>query len=224
MKSKVANPPPAWVVSLMRQAGNSLPQRELAEILGVTQPNVGRYLSGRQTPKINVITNLVNHLGGDMFRALPDWMPETEPSSIKVLGQVQAGGFSEAGEDDGWEVSLDITPWKEGPYTGLTHGPYGLVQVIGESMEPRYSAGEFLVCRKPNDPMGLQDLTPCIFREPRGNTFKMLRRTNTGKLVGQPLNPHHEIIEMDGRDVTVQLVVLGSVDLGYTKSPANHRR
>lgn len=222
MKTKVADPPPKWVVSLMRQANKSMTQRELAEILGVKQPNVGRYVSGKQNPKINVITKLVNHLGGDMFRALPDWDPGSVAPSVKVLGQVQAGAFSPAGNDT-WDVPLDISPWRDGPYTGLTFGPYGLVQVVGDSMEPKYCAGEFLICRKPSNVDLLQDLTPCIFNAPDGSTFKLLRKTDTGRMVGQPLNPHHQLIEF-GPGVTVQLVVLGSVDLGYTKMPSSRVR
>lgn len=207
------------VHEIERLGGERIGMVRLAEKLGENYSQVHRWKNGQQ-PKFNTAAAVIERLGGDMARALPGWSKAegtADAPSVQILGQVQAGAFSQAGEALG-EIHLDVSAWEKGPYQGLTYGDTSLVQIVGDSMEPRYTAGEFLVCRAPVDPTRLNDNTPCIFTGPDGSTFKLLRKSRDGVIIGQPLNPQHEIIVFNGRNVTVQLVVLGSIDLGYSKA------
>lgn len=194
----------------------------IADAMGVDQSRITKWASGTE-PGIYNAAAFLKLIGGDIERAMPEWDPGAEPPAVQILGQVQAGAFSPAGEGVG-EVNLDLSVWRDSPSWSLTSGKTGLVQIVGDSMEPKYAAGEFLVCRAPDDPAKIPDSTPCIFTGPRGSTFKLLRRSRGGLTLGQPLNPRHEIVEVNDTDVTVQLVVLGSVDLGYKRTPRIERK
>lgn len=202
----------------MREANNgAASQRKLAAKLGVEQPNISMYIRGEQTPDIHVIERLLKHMGSDIQRALPGYMEtlsvqespgvyEVRPKAA-VLGQVQAGAFSPAGDSLDY-LDLDLSMW------GKRVHEMGLVEVVGDSMMPWYRPGQYLVCRCVHNGNDVPDGTPCIFEEHGNTTFKLLRRLKSGRMVAQPLNCEHELIEITGRNVRVQMVVVGSLDMG----------
>lgn len=78
-----ADKTPQWLVALMHTAlGNGLTQRTLADIMGVTQPNISKYLSRQQAPSINAVEKFLTHMGGDVMRALPGYALPTETAGF----------------------------------------------------------------------------------------------------------------------------------------------
>lgn len=213
-----------WVRNLMREASDLLGnQRALAEVLGVTQPNIGAYISGKQTPSINIIEKLLSHFGGDISKALPKKLvpqpkekplpPQQRDNQIYISGQVSAGRVTFAGDDSGYRDVDGL--WHDSKYWGLTTGPVVYIEVQGESMSPEYKLGEVLACRRPCDPKNLPNGTPCIFQEGDEDnfTFKILRMSDDGQIIGQPLNPDYPMVIFNRKTVKVSHVVLGKVQL-----------
>lgn len=224
---------PTWVKDLIVEAkvkaGNAA---NLAKKLHISQANFVNYDSGT-TPSIQIIERLLKYVGGDIKRALPSYVPASKEqkvvyeihdsddldferppqNSIFIWGQVAAGKVTFAGEDQGFKTVDSL--WAESRYWGLTTGPIAYVEVHGESMTPQYKPGEVLACRQPCDWQSLPNGTPCVFQEGDEDelTFKILHKTDTGDIVGQPLNQDYPMIVFKKKSVRIQLVVLGKVQL-----------
>lgn len=226
---------PKYLSELLRRALELAgTQDALAELLGVTQPNVSGYLSGRQMPSLSVFERLLQATGGDLMRALPDWSPDDyEGERLKdfpILGTVTAGTLQWSPTRRLGRVKAPIDYWQKSKYwnknTSDVRSKVGsetidsevvLLQIVGNSMEPQYPDGSLIACRAVVDPMQLSDNTPCIFRERgSGETFKLLRWTKGKKhCIGMPINPEHPpVIFNEDSDVQITMVVVGTVDQG----------
>jgi hypothetical protein len=81
-------------------------------------------------------------------------------------------------------------------------------------MYPEYQHGQYIACRSPKDPQLLQTGTPCVFQEGDSFTFKVLRRTQRGDIIGQPINTNHDLIIFDKQRLRIPYIVLGKIDPG----------
>lgn len=157
---------------------------------------------------------LIKQLGGDFHRALPNWTPEFENNeTIPVEGQVAAGQVTLCGESKN-EIPVSAKVWRKSQYYSLTSGSVILLEVVGDSMFPDYRHGEYIACRAPRDHNLLQTGTPCVFQEGDGFTFKILKRTQRGDIIGQPINNHHDLVIFDKERLRIPYVVLGKIDPG----------
>lgn len=192
---------------------------ELAEKLGVEPSQIYRWRDGKQ-PYFDNAQKIIEKLGGNLSAAFPgrggtfvDIMKETpgpeygQPAA-RLLGQVQAGEFSPAG-DSTKMLPVDLRQW------GNRVERMGIVEVVGDSMMPRYSPGQYLICMKVDSHDGIADGTPCIFLEHGNTTFKLLRWLDGKPAVAQPINCEHKLIALHGRSVRVQMVVVGSIELSH---------
>jgi phage repressor protein C with HTH and peptisase S24 domain len=173
------------ISSLLEQVGNS-PTR-MAEIAGVKAPSVSDWVNGktkslRSGPAIRIAKHFnVNFLWltegrgpmsdlspssystGDsgVSESYPDELdeaPELRPGrNVPVVGEVQGGV-------DGYLLELEY-PVGHGegsvPYYGLDRNAYAL-RVRGDSMHPRYRAGEFVVVEPNIEPQPQDDVVVCL--------------------------------------------------------------
>jgi len=119
-----------------------LSQAKLAEMIGVEQPTVQRWESGKRTPDLGQLGDLADALGidpGALFK-LPDRVPLGPRLYIK--GEVGAGLWQEA-----YELPQD--EWKEftgrADVTASIDHRFGL-RVVGESMNEIYPHGTIVEC------------------------------------------------------------------------------
>jgi repressor LexA len=115
-------------------------QEQLAERLGTTQATVSRWLKGAEPrgSKLEEIRLLARESG------LLDDAP-AERQVIPIMGYVGAGGDV---EPDFEQVPDDGLDQVELPYVvGIVGDPVGFA-VRGESMQPKYSAGEIVIVER----------------------------------------------------------------------------
>jgi len=214
---------PDWIIELIEQAtsraGNAA---NLAKQLKISPGNFVNYQSGT-TPTVKVLDKLISYMGGDIRRALPSFDDQGEKRTPKMMvyGQVHAGTVEEGGQFQYEVDGISEGAWKANSLWQKTHGKTILLEIFGDSMSPDYHEGDLIVCREPSNPHELPDGTPCVFRESRGSTFKVLRWTSDKRsVVGMPLNPLHKpIVFKDSEDFRIRYVVLGKVNFGNAVKP-----
>lgn len=137
------------IKQLREKAGKQ--QKELAIDLGVSQPTVSDWESGRKIPSAKSTSKLA-----DYFQVPIDYLlgresvPEGPPAPsrpgskwIPVLGKVAAGTPIEAVED--------ILDYEEIDAQTAASGEYFALQIKGQSMEPKISDGDVVIVRKQDD-------------------------------------------------------------------------
>lgn len=158
-----------WIKAARQHAG--LTQERLGEAVGRTKANVGHWETGKHEPKLEQIEAIAKATGyppptfGTLVQSNVEAAPELKKSRrVPVTGCVRGG-------DDGYLVQ-DNTPdgWVE-YWTGDSHA-YAL-RIRGDSMHPRYRAGEFVV------------ITPSIEAQPGRDV--VVKLTN-GKCLLKQLN------------------------------------
>lgn len=227
-----------WFSALLQKhmRAKEMNPTEFAKWLGAPRETVVGWLEGYSRPDVYRLEKVLARLGGDIRRALPDYRPEpvesTGPPEEPVLGIVQGGSLTYA--DDGPIKHVTAWPdlWRQSPLWGQTdpvqtaHGwrDVVLLEIAGDSMEPDYKHGELVACRRPKDPLMLQDGTPCIFETDEGLTFKLLRWTaDMSAVVGEPINRAHPFIVFAGpqlKRLRIPFVVLGTLDPGTSSRTA----
>ena len=137
------------IKELREMAGKQ--QKELAIDLGVSQPTVSDWESGRKVPSAKSTSKLA-----DYFQVPIDYLlgresvPEGPPAPsrpgsqwIPVLGRVAAGTPIETVED-----TLD---YEEIDAQTASSGDHFALQIKGQSMEPRIKDGDVVIVRKQED-------------------------------------------------------------------------
>ena len=166
---------------------------------------------------------LIRSLGSDIRRALPGSIesgdsattPATQ-SAIPIYGRVQAGQPIIA------EQILEEVQWQPGDwrnvsgYWPITYGEVIHIRVVGDSMEPGFSEGEIIACRKPRAPRQIGPRTPCIVRiHEHDMTFKLVswvkHRRLKDYLQTEPLNTEYEVETYHASEVAIDYIVLGSL-------------
>lgn len=224
-----------WLAKLLRSRASALNDANgrggtvaLAKKLGLSRPTLERWIDGDAAPDVAKAERLIKALGGDLQRAKPDYVPpnllvavkEAEAlygkrqEPIRFVGSVRGGELDERADLEREVEFQDI--WRESPWWSYTlaEEPVVMVRVVGDSMAPVYPDGCMIAMRR-FKPGKLPNGGPCVFRTGRGEsierTFKILRTTKQGDIIGWPLNPEHDPIIFRGA-VTLEYVVLGVMD------------
>lgn len=118
-----------------------LSQAKLAEELGVSASTVAMWESGEREPKNYETLELI----ADYFNVNMEVLltGKLSPNKIPVLGRVIAGIPIEAVEE--------IIDYEEIPQSMAKNGEYFALQIKGDSMEPKFSAGDVVIVRKQED-------------------------------------------------------------------------
>ena len=118
-----------------------LSQAKLADELGVSASTVAMWESGEREPKNYETLELI----ADYFNVNMEVLltGKLSPTKIPVLGRVIAGIPIEAVEE--------IIDYEEIPQSMAKNGEYIALQIKGDSMEPKFSAGDVVIVRKQED-------------------------------------------------------------------------
>lgn len=118
-----------------------LSQAKLADELGVSASTVAMWESGEREPKNYETLELI----ADYFNVNMEVLltGKLSPTKIPVLGRVIAGIPIEAVEE--------VIDYEEIPQSMAKNGEYFALQIKGDSMEPKFSAGDVVIVRKQED-------------------------------------------------------------------------
>ena len=125
----------------MLRSQKRLSQAKLADKLGVSASTVAMWESGEREPKNYKTLELI----ADYFNVNMEVLltGKLSPTKIPVLGRVIAGIPIEAVEE--------IIDYEEIPQSMAKNGEYFALQIKGDSMEPKFSAGDVVIVRKQED-------------------------------------------------------------------------
>ncbi len=137
------------IKELREMAGKQ--QKELAIDLGVSQPTVSDWESGRKVPSAKSTSKLADYfqvpidylLGRESVTDGPPAPSRPGSKWIPVLGRVAAGTPIEAVED--------ILDYEEIDAHTASTGEHFALQIKGQSMEPKISDGDVVIVRKQDD-------------------------------------------------------------------------
>jgi transcriptional regulator with XRE-family HTH domain len=128
------------IAALRKKLG--LTQAQLAESVGVEQPTVQRWESGKREPDFDTLTTLAQALGVDPADFFDPSIIVPIGPKLFVKGNVQAGQWNEAFE-------LPEEEWREfygrPDVTANMEHRFGL-RVIGDSMNMKYPHGSIVEC------------------------------------------------------------------------------
>ena len=170
----------------LREA-KGIQQKELAIDIGVSQPTVSDWESGRKVPSAKSTQKLADYFGVSvdylLGRAeLEPWHPPITSVKINVYGTVPAGVPLEANEDI---IGAEEIPAE------WTHGGkefFGL-RVKGDSMYPKYMDNDIIIVRKQNTCESGQDCV--VYINGYDATLKQVKLLPDGGVRLQPLNPSY---------------------------------
>lgn len=120
--------------------------RELSDIVGVSESTVGKWLLKKAIPRMGIIEKLANYFNIEKSDLLEEKSQEEIPVRhakgvrIPVLGRVAAGIPIEAIED--------VEDWEEIPESMAKNGEYFALKIKGKSMEPRIIEGDIVIVKK----------------------------------------------------------------------------
>lgn len=209
----------------VKEAGS---QRKLADRIGASGSSVNDWLTTDALPGLKHFAALMEIKNGDVKRALPTYTPpslqvaikETEarygkrPEPIRFVGNVTGGRLAFSSQQEAEEINFEDL-WRRSPWWSYANKeePIVLVEVRGDSMAPDYPDGCMIALRKPSDKRIVPNGAPCVFRQgglgSDERTFKILRETKRGEIIGWPLNPEHDPVVFKRNEVDIEYVVLG---------------
>lgn len=156
----------------MREAG--LTQRKLADKLGITNPVINVWVTGKRNPKPDTLRRIANATGkpysyfmdSDEFAQTVNAIPLTPSNTIQlpILADVPAG-MPEYSERD-TEIFVDIPRF-------LFPGADYVIRCIGDSLEPKIHKGDYCVIRKMKDAL---DGRPMFVRTENGVCMKVVKK------------------------------------------------
>lgn len=138
----------AYVREKMQQ--NKITQEDIAEKLNKTQGAIGHWLTGRRTPNINEVAELIKIVGGDKVilnndGTVEDFDNNAIPLNIKrtynypILSSIQAGAFSETFD----YANSMCYEYLESAIE--TEGEGFFLEIKGSSMEPKFNEGDMIL-------------------------------------------------------------------------------
>lgn len=163
----------------LRQA-RGITQKQLAEWSGLGRSQISNYENGLRTPDWET-----QEILADFFNVRLDYLMDrdTPNTRIPVLGKVIAGIPLDAVEE--------IIDYEEIPIEMAKNGEYFALQIKGDSMEPKFSAGDVVIARKQED-VDNGDIAIVLVN---GNeaTIKKIRKFDGGiNLI--PTNSNYDVI------------------------------
>lgn len=163
----------------LRQA-RGITQKQLAEWSGLGRSQISNYENGLRTPDWET-----QEILADFFNVRLDYLMDrdTPNTRIPVLGKVIAGIPLDAVEE--------IIDYEEIPIEMAKNGEYFALQIKGDSMEPKFSAGDVVIVRKQED-VDNGDIAIVLVN---GNeaTIKKIRKFDGGiNLI--PTNSNYDVI------------------------------
>ena len=87
----------------MLMEGKHLSQKELANLSGITEASMSKYLSGERTPRIDVVVNIANALGVTTDELIGNNIEDDKMGFIR-LKTVLARGMESMSEEDKKEL------------------------------------------------------------------------------------------------------------------------
>ena len=181
----------------LRQA-RGITQKQLAEWSGLGRSQISNYENGLRTPDWET-----QEILADFFNVRLDYLMDrdTPNTRIPVLGKVIAGIPLDAVEE--------IIDYEEIPIEMAKNGEYFALQIKGDSMEPKFSAGDVVIVRKQED-VDNGDIAIVLVN---GNeaTVKKIRKFNGGiNLI--PTNPNYDVITYTNEQIEQMPVrIIGKV-------------
>ena len=172
----------------IKEAG--LTQQKLADKLGITNPVINVWVTGKRNPKPENLQKIAEATGKPYsyfvgsnefepsFSAIP--LTPTNTINLPILADVPAG-LPEYSERD-VEMFIDIPRW-------LFPGADFVVKCIGDSLEPEIKKGDYCVIRKMTDPL---DCKPMLVKTDSGICMKVIRKGKDGKTWLCSLNPKYK--------------------------------
>ncbi|NLS84180.1 MAG: helix-turn-helix domain-containing protein [Ruminococcaceae bacterium] len=119
-------------------------QEEFANVLGTTKQVISRYENNQRTPKLTIANEYAIKLNVPLSVLLGNTTAnKTETFRIPVLGYVRAGVPMEAVEEI---LDYEEVPARYGDIDDLF-----ALAIRGDSMEPKFTDGDVIVCRKQSD-------------------------------------------------------------------------
>lgn len=175
------------IKELREMAGKQ--QKELAIDLGVSQPTVSDWESGRKVPSAKSTSKLADYfqvpidylLGRESVTDGPPAPSRPGSKWIPVLGRVAAGTPIEAVED--------ILDYEEIDAKTAASGEHFALQIKGQSMEPRIKDGDVVIVRK-QDGCDSGDVAVVLVNGDEA-TVKRIKKEPAGIML-IPSNPSYE--------------------------------
>ena len=112
----------------------------LSKATKLSERKIKAWLSGEKEPNMGQVRKLADYLGVNISDIIGEGYKEPKGVSIPVLGKVIAGVPIEAIEDIIDYEEIDAEMAKSGEFFAL--------QISGDSMEPKFSAGDVVIVRK----------------------------------------------------------------------------
>ena len=170
---------------------------DVASYVGVAKSTIQRYENG----KINKIKIPVINSIADALKVNPSWLvgksesPDIkispQPVRIPVLGRIAAGIPISAVQE--------IIDWEEIPSQMASTGDYFALQIRGDSMEPKISNGDVVICRQQSD----ADDGDLVIALVNGNdaVCKRLKKYQNGMISLLSTNPAYEPLIFTGSEI-----------------------
>ena len=195
------------IKELREKAGKQ--QKELAIDLGVSQPTVSDWESGRKIPSAKSTSKIA-----DYFQVPIDYLLGREPALegapapsrpgskwIPVLGRVAAGTPIEAVED--------ILDYEEIDAKTAASGEYFALQIKGQSMEPKISDGDVVIVRQ-QSVCNSGDIAVVLVNGDEATVKRIKKRPEGIMLI--PSNPAYEPMFYSNEDIEkLPVKIIGKV-------------
>ena len=161
----------------------NIDRNKLASMLGVAYTTVNEWYTGTSYPRFDKLPAIASALG--VFKS--DLIEEDDNNAkvgIPILGRIPAGVPFEAVQNDYIDDYLQ-------PPKKWNHNPsnYFALKIIGDSMQPKYKNGDYVVFNKNVDSFSGRDC--CVLIDNNDATFKRVTKNNNGILI-EPLNIHND--------------------------------
>lgn len=166
-----------------------LTQKSVADALGITRQAYSFYETGRTIPSIDVINDLCDIFGCGLAAILEKGdkigdmnILELDPSDngrIPILGRIPAGVPITAMEDIRGYVDVP-REWQQN---------YGALEVVGDSMSPKYLPGDIVIFKVQGDCESGQDCI--VYVNGFDATMKKVIKKDGGIML-QPLNSKYD--------------------------------
>lgn len=180
--------------------------RELSNIVGVSESTVGKWLLKKTIPRMGIIEKLANYFNiekSDLLEEKEENSPQQSVGiRIPVLGRVAAGIPLEAIQNiDDWE---EISPQM------AKSGEFFALRINGESMHPEIKNGDTVIVKKQSD-IDSGDIAIVLIN---GNdaTCKQIQKQQTGiTLIGYNVGVYSPTFYTNEEIENLPIVILGKV-------------